>query len=120
MNITPEQKERLKELVKALRSGEYKQTKESLRNEEGYCCLGVACDLYGKINNVSWGETLDFLYESTVLPLEVKEYFGFEHNFGFNYYLEGRGYKPLTWLNDNLFDFNQIADLIEKHYRLNE
>ena len=34
--------------VKALRSGEYKQTTGQLRKDDGHCCLGVACDLYGK------------------------------------------------------------------------
>ena len=29
----------------ALRSGQYIQTKFSLRSDEGYCCLGVYCDL---------------------------------------------------------------------------
>ena len=30
----------------ALRSGKYRQASESLRTNEGYCCLGVACDVY--------------------------------------------------------------------------
>ena len=29
----------------ALRSGKYKQTKGALRTDEGYCCIGVLCDL---------------------------------------------------------------------------
>lgn len=29
----------------ALRSGEYSQTKGYLHNAEGYCCLGVLCDI---------------------------------------------------------------------------
>ena len=29
--------------VDALRSGEYKQTSDTLQNGRGYCCLGVAC-----------------------------------------------------------------------------
>ena len=33
------------EWVKALRSGDYKQGKEFLKSEQGYCCLGVLCDL---------------------------------------------------------------------------
>lgn len=32
--------------VTALRSGEYAQAKGSLRRKDGYCCLGVLCDLY--------------------------------------------------------------------------
>ena len=31
--------------VKALRSGEYKQTKKRLCDRNGYCCLGVAYDV---------------------------------------------------------------------------
>src|SRR3954466_12240152 len=34
-----------KEWVKALRSGEYRQTSMSLHDDKGYCCLGVACDV---------------------------------------------------------------------------
>jgi hypothetical protein len=29
----------------ALRSGEYEQTKGYLRTDEGYCCLGVLCEI---------------------------------------------------------------------------
>lgn len=37
----------VKELwVNALRSGKYAQTKGCLHNPQGYCCLGVLCDLY--------------------------------------------------------------------------
>jgi hypothetical protein len=32
--------------IKALRSGKYKQTTGTLQNKEGYCCLGVACELF--------------------------------------------------------------------------
>lgn len=31
--------------VEALRSGEYKQTKHLLHDDEGYCCLGVLCEV---------------------------------------------------------------------------
>jgi hypothetical protein len=31
--------------LKALRSGEYRQTKEVLKSDEGFCCLGVLCDV---------------------------------------------------------------------------
>lgn len=32
--------------ITALRSEKYSQTKGNLRDDEGYCCLGVLCDLY--------------------------------------------------------------------------
>lgn len=31
----------------ALRSGEYKQTRCTLKNDEGYCCLGVLNEVLG-------------------------------------------------------------------------
>lgn len=33
--------------IKALRSGEYTQTKDFLFDGKGYCCLGVACKVVG-------------------------------------------------------------------------
>jgi hypothetical protein len=35
--------------LEALESGDYKQTRDVLHDDDGgYCCLGVACDLYEK------------------------------------------------------------------------
>lgn len=34
--------------VAALRSGQYRQAKESLRKNGNHCCLGVLCDLFAK------------------------------------------------------------------------
>lgn len=31
----------------ALRSGDYAQTRNALRDRSGYCCLGVLCDVVG-------------------------------------------------------------------------
>ena len=38
--------------ISALQNGMYAQTKEHLRDEIGFCCLGVACDLYEKDTGV--------------------------------------------------------------------
>jgi hypothetical protein len=41
--------------VAALRSGEYKQTRRKLRdNNGGHCCLGVLCDLFAKEGGKPW------------------------------------------------------------------
>lgn len=45
MNRVVDKKD-IKKWVEALRSGKYKQTKETLQDKEGYCCLGVACELF--------------------------------------------------------------------------
>jgi hypothetical protein len=36
-----------KRFIKALQSGRFKKTREILADENGYCCLGVACRLDG-------------------------------------------------------------------------
>lgn len=47
------------EWVAALRSGEYKQTKERVLADGrgGFCCLGVLCDLYAKAQGSQWEST---------------------------------------------------------------
>ena len=38
--------EHIKQWCDALRSGKYKQTTGTLQGRQGYCCLGVACELF--------------------------------------------------------------------------
>jgi hypothetical protein len=45
VSMTDEKKVRVLAWVNALRSGNYKATKNCLRDEKGFCCLGVLCDL---------------------------------------------------------------------------
>jgi len=101
--------------VDALRSGEYQQTQERLRKEDGFCCLGVLCDLYIKENNVEWeiNEVDGYFYEknSAVLPPSVVGWAGVEDS---NPYVNG-GIGTLSGLNDKGFTFNEIAGLIEEH-----
>ena len=33
--------------IAALRSGEYPQTRQALRDDQGFCCLGVLCEVAG-------------------------------------------------------------------------
>jgi hypothetical protein len=42
--------------VAALRSGDYPQTQNELCNSEGYCCLGVLCDI---VDNTKWKNSED-------------------------------------------------------------
>ena len=100
--------------VSALRSGEYQQTKGFLRKEDGFCCLGVLCDLYGKENNVKW-EIEDNIYKYekyvTNLPPSVVEWSGIADS---NPYVNG-GIGTLSGLNDRGSTFEQIAYVIEEH-----
>lgn len=49
----PVRKEAIIKWINALRSGKYKQTKKTLHDAEGYCCLGVACDIFLKKKSLS-------------------------------------------------------------------
>ena len=102
--------------LSALRSGDYKQTKSCLHKGDGFCCLGVLCDLYGKENELEWEPNAFYsgiysFQDSTVtLPLSVIEWAGVEDE------NPEICETPLSRLNDNGSTFNEIADLIEEHF----
>ena len=123
MKLNPEQARA--KLVGALRSEEYKQTSGALRDADGYCCLGVACDLYRKTEDPErdWvlvdaksvpdqdklDEHWEFLNINDLLPKEVMEWLGFATRKGDLH--DGR--NALSTLNDQGEDFEFIADAIE-------
>ena len=117
-----EQKQHRQEWIKALRSGDYKQTNGNLRDENGYCCLGVACDIsglgvwkkyrnalyeYNSIEEHVWTEAIE-------LPVVVRNYFGLITVQGkyFKSTLENE-IDSLMIANDGNLSFDQIADIIE-------
>ena len=101
-----------KEWVEALRSGNYKQTKGTLKGKlpeggVGYCCLGVLAEIMG--------------YELEVeLYIEDGEYVlyygeGPKHIYEkFEYDMEGVFVDVLTNHNDKGVSFKEISDIIEK------
>ena len=121
-----EQKEHRRILVKKLRSGEYTQTKGYLRNQGGFCCLGIACDLTNGISK--WRKRLEndiyndkkdknkfyFLFgkDNETLPKAVMDYYGFVHSDG-GFLNEKRCRRTLAGMNDNGISFLKIADVIE-------
>lgn len=108
-----------KRWVKALRSGKYKQTKYILNNGNGeFCCLGVLCEIAAKdgvIKPRKKGNRVYYGRQFNVLPATVMKWAGVKD-------AEGLVYSPavesLTYLNDDEnYDFNQIADVIEEKYK---
>lgn len=107
--------------IEALRSGNYRQTRGTLQDSNGYCCLGVACkvlidadkigrdaymseELYGELPDdqqfaPKWLKGIDSDYSKRVrLPADT--YFSY-----------------LTNLNDeDGMSFNEIADILELVY----
>lgn len=110
-----------KRWVAALRSGVYPQTQEKLRDDKGFCCLGVLCDVVKKDLGEDWGDPVNdsgaysFISYQVELPARVINLCGFkgcEIQHG-SPYANG---KSLVLMNDrdrNTFD--EIADTIEKH-----
>lgn len=90
--------------IAALRSGTYTQAQGGLRRPEGFCCLGVACDVF---DPTKWRATapIDFVYAYAAsympyelwraLPLEISQ-------------------TQLSSANDHAGKtLNEIADMIE-------
>lgn len=122
---TTANKENVRKLVEALRSGEYEQAKSRLAwlSKDGknfkYCCLGVACEV-AKKNGLDLevllvdGDTSKSYDNATLhLPRRVIEWYGFT---GQNPQLrrEDGYYDTATHMNDQQgLDFNTIADAFE-------
>ena len=116
-------KENRKKWVAALRSGEYKQGRLYLchTDEEGqttHCCLGVLCEIAGlqkKLNPTDDDKGVLTMYGSedacseVVAPHEIMDFVGLTTARG--HFGDG---DSLVRLNDYSFDFDHIADLIER------
>ena len=119
-----EQKQRLLKWAQALRSGTYKQTTGRLRSQEGFCCLGVACDLYAEEGNVRWAVPLrsirplrfGFGSRFNFPPAYVAEWYGLEDAGTDSIDTADQGFQyDLARLNDSGATFEQIAEKIEKY-----
>ena len=116
--MTKPTKQQIKKWVRALRSGEYSQTTGKLQGEFGYCCMGVACEIFipkalqVRYNNgfliggmpsdqasPAWLKDLVFVLYADISAL---------NDFGRVSGDNGRSHKPFT--------FDEIADLLEYEY----
>ncbi len=107
---------RIKLWTDALRSGDYQQTTGELHNRAGFCCLGVACDVFikagGALEEVAQNGCFHYRdthsTESAVLPNAVRDWLGLRTG-------DGAISQDLSLAseNDNGASFEEIADLIE-------
>lgn len=105
--------------LKALRSKEFPQTTRALKDEVGYCCLGVLCELHARETGTEWVWTSSNLYaygqNTSTLPDSVILWSGVQDQ------------NPdvtngcLAQLNDGdernsikAHTFTEIADIIER------
>jgi hypothetical protein len=102
----------MKMVLKALRSGEYKQTKEALQDKNGYCCLGVMCAVFEKESGRTLRKEDDTGY---IYGGDLDNQDGVQRWVGLQNCLGGSHSKfTLAELNDEEdYTFSQIADFIE-------
>jgi hypothetical protein len=120
--------------IAALRSGEYAQASERLRSNDGFCCLGVLCDLYAQ-EPFTQGWKFNGEYEESPLPMDYW-YFDGESEFLPQSVMEWAGLSlpnplvkldfeeedEMSWsyrdeisnLNDSGYSFTELADIIEE------
>ncbi|KGM36164.1 hypothetical protein [Inquilinus limosus] len=115
--------------VAALRSDAYQQSQGALRDvnyhteKSSFCCLGVACDVFLKLEGRGEWDCDDYFVvgdydSSTALPDPVAEWLGLSSSLGRLTeeidYNSIRVARDLTDLNDSAkYSFGDIADLIE-------
>lgn len=127
--------ENAKRWVAALRSGEYKQVCSYLRTSDGFCCMGVACDIYAKeTGRGKWEPRNDWqefqldsdelaLTSETELPHQVRRWLGLQecggkyvnpaHPTTLWYLISDNDGDPFVDSHPGNLDFAAIADIIE-------
>ena len=104
--------------IAALRSGQYQQTNGSLNNDQGYCCLGVACKVLIPADKLVLNNG-GFIYGA--YPDEQPEAPQWLKNINDDFMIHGKHFRSLANLNDSkTFTFAQIADELEKTYLPND
>ena len=114
---------RIKKLwIDALRSGDYKQTDGQLRDANGFCCLGVLCNIHAQEHPEIASNQTDpekYLGSSGFLPKEVVEWAGLDDVAIKESYSEWSIYyddcSSLHEENDEGTSFLDISDIIEEH-----
>jgi len=114
--------------IDALLSGEYQQTRQQLFDGNGYCCLGVLCDLYRKEHEqYEWAQTFsefeqkdkwEFLNQSETLPNDVISWSGLPNcdpQIKEIKSPDGR-IETLAFANDSGCRFDEIAKMIDNNY----
>ena len=138
--MNPEIKQRW---VYALRNDYKQQSDGKLRTNNGFCCLGVLCDLYLKDHKEEWelvshsdeSQSQDYYKcfdSSEILPRSVCRWAGlssnnpilqvtedpeggeFETYYDDDELLVSKMSEDIACLNDTGYTFSSIADLIEK------
>jgi len=104
--------------INALKGGEYNQVKNALKTDNGYCCLGVLCEVLKDKYDLKWSRSSPYrinyggLSSEETLPPTFREKVG----------ISNVVMSVLMDKNDHGVSFEEIADYIEenKHKLLEE
>jgi hypothetical protein len=109
---TDKQKKDFEKWIKALRSGEYKQSKNALQSNQGFCCLGVACDVIISQDKKQLSSDKNL---SGGVPEHQKNSPRWLSKINMN--IASKFGVPLTQLNDYYkYSFDDIADVLTFFY----
>ena len=113
-------------LVKTLRSGTYKQGRDILVDENDcFCVMGVVCN--ESETDLEWRRGVGGVWyidgQCYLLPGKIQKEYGFynesgERSDGEPVEIKGVGYESLMDANDNGVSFEDLADYIEKNYKV--
>jgi len=125
MNTT--QIQNVKEWIKELRSGNWKQITNKLCTEDGYCCLGVACEMQGILVPYPLSRNIKGIIDSLgYFASGLPDHYWFKDYYGINLYqqfdyITKNGEKEkmtLPELNDfGGYTFDEIADVLENYIK---
>lgn len=102
--------------AKALDSGEYSQSYHALRSADGFCCLGVLCNLHAQAHpEIAARQVFDdsYLGSTTALPQEVVEWSGMASDEGYI----NRDFCLIDLNDDGQVTFPEIAKVIRKYWK---
>lgn len=114
--------------TEALRSGKYAKTVGFLHTVNGWCCLGVLCDVAGLAGHKEVNEgAYSYFGEIAQLPAQLAKHLDINENGGLHVPLtfdkdrDGRAdneaHHSLANINDDTnYSFSQIADVIEQKH----
>ena len=110
--------------IAALKSGKYKQTRGCLNDGNGYCCLGVLCEVFiaegnvldvgtkGSVVTYNNGSVVTYNGEETYPPPDVLRWAGIQHVNGM---ASGVNYS-VTAVNDVAYSFTPSIEYIEQFW----
>ena len=111
--MNPEIKERW---LDALRSGEYQQGQNRLRQTKGdtvtYCCLGVLCDLHRKMTGLGQWDDDDYVVSTGHMRSFLPDLVQYWADLNSNDPIIPSG-AALSSFNHDFVSFQQIAEIIE-------